>query len=66
MDHEYAGISGNPDFTSAAARLLFGEDCEALKKEEIVTAQAISGTGALRLGANFMRKHLSQKKCLLT
>jgi len=61
MDHEYAGIGGNNDFTSATAKLLFGEDSEPLKKDEIVSVQAISGTGALRLGANFMRKFLSQK-----
>jgi len=65
MDHEYAGIGGNVDFTSSTAKLLFGEDCEPLKKDEIVSVQAISGTGALRLAANFMRKFLQQKNVYL-
>jgi len=56
MDHEYAGISGVPDFVSASAKLLFGQDCPQLKNDEIVSAQSISGTGALRVAANFMRR----------
>jgi len=61
LDHEYAGISGQADFVNASAKLLFGEDCAPLQKDEICSAQAISGTGALRIAANFMRRFLPQK-----
>lgn len=54
MDKEYAGIAGLPDFTDAAAKLAFGDNSEVLKSKRNATVQAISGTGALRIGAEFL------------
>lgn len=53
-DKEYTGIMGVPEFTALAAMLAFGEDSPALKARRVVVGQSISGTGALRLGADFL------------
>ena len=52
-DYEYLPMSGNPEFTRAAAVLLFGEDSPVLKQNKVATVQTISGTGANHLGALF-------------
>lgn len=54
LDKEYAGIAGLADFTDAAAKLAFGENSEIVKAKRNATVQAISGTGALRVGAEFL------------
>jgi aspartate aminotransferase len=51
---EYAGITGIPDFTAAAARLAYGTDSPAL--DRLAITQSISGTGALRIGAAFLQR----------
>lgn len=56
LDKEYAGIVGLTDFTDAAAKLAFGENSEVVKSKRNATVQAISGTGALRVGAEFLVK----------
>jgi len=56
MDKEYAGIIGVPDFFNASIKLALGEDSPALKDGLNVTTQALSGTGALRVGGNFFAK----------
>lgn len=50
-------MSGHPEFTRAAAVLLFGEDSPVLKQNRVATVQTISGTGANYLGAFFTRKY---------
>ncbi|TLD16190.1 uncharacterized protein PgNI_00958 [Pyricularia grisea] len=54
MNKEYAGITGVPEFTSAALTLAYGKDSTALDRTAIT--QSISGTGALRIGAEFLSK----------
>lgn len=53
MDMEYAGINGVPAFTKASMKLLFGPDMAA---ERVVSAQTISGTGSLRVAAEFFSR----------
>ena len=60
MNKEYAGITGVPEFTSAAAKLAYGADSPAL--DRIAIAQSISGTGALRIGAAFIQRFYSGEK----
>lgn len=60
-DHEYAPIIGIPEFTSATLRLAYGPNCKALQEGRIAVAQSISGTGALRLGGEFIRKFYKQQ-----
>ncbi|KZZ91855.1 Aspartate/other aminotransferase [Ascosphaera apis ARSEF 7405] len=57
LDKEYAGITGVPAFTKAAALLAYGPDSAAVKEDRIVITQTISGTGALRVGGAFLQRH---------
>ncbi|KAK0705477.1 pyridoxal phosphate-dependent transferase [Lasiosphaeris hirsuta] len=52
---EYAGITGIPAFTKAAAVLAYGKDSSAL--DRLAITQSISGTGALRIGGAFLERH---------
>jgi aspartate aminotransferase, mitochondrial len=54
MNKEYAGITGIPEFTKAAAKLAYGKDSSALAN--LAITQSISGTGALRIGAAFLAR----------
>jgi aspartate aminotransferase len=61
LNKEYAGITGVPEFTKAAAVLAYGEGSDALNR--LVITQSISGTGALRIGGEFLaRWYPSAKK----
>ncbi|KAK4139936.1 pyridoxal phosphate-dependent transferase [Dichotomopilus funicola] len=54
LNKEYAGITGVPEFTKAAAVLAYGKDSSAL--DRLAITQSISGTGALRIGAAFIER----------
>ncbi|KAK4547928.1 hypothetical protein LTR36_010647 [Oleoguttula mirabilis] len=56
LDKEYAGITGVPEFTKAAALLAYGPDSTPLKEGSIAITQSISGTGALRIGGAFLQR----------
>ncbi|KDQ18100.1 hypothetical protein BOTBODRAFT_644375 [Botryobasidium botryosum FD-172 SS1] len=56
LDHEYLPITGLPEFTSAAARLILSPDSVALKEGRVASVQTISGTGANHLGALFLSR----------
>jgi len=51
LDHEYLAIEGHQGFYEAARAMLFGKDCKALVEKRIATVHTLSGTGALRVGA---------------
>merc|ERR1719382_406167 len=57
MNKEYAPIGGEGDFCKEAAKLAFGDDSPVIKEGLNVTVQGISGTGSLRIGAEFISKH---------
>lgn len=56
LDKEYAGITGVPSFTKAAALLAYGPDSAPVKEDRIAITQSISGTGALRIGGAFLER----------
>merc|ERR1712230_330824 len=62
LDKEYAGITGVPDFTKAAALLAYGKDSAPLKEDRIAITQSISGTGALRIGGAFLQRFYPHSK----
>lgn len=62
LDHEYAGITGLPNFCKASIGLAFGDDSPVLAEGLNVTTQGISGTGSLRIGANFFSKWYTASK----
>ncbi|KAL1944607.1 hypothetical protein VTO73DRAFT_3037 [Trametes versicolor] len=56
LDHEYLNITGLPEYTAAAARLIFGDDSPVITEGRVASVQTISGTGANHLGALFLSK----------
>ncbi|MCJ1253410.1 aspartate transaminase aat1 [Lignoscripta atroalba] len=56
LDKEYAGITGVPSFTKAAALLAYGPDSTPIKEDRVAITQSISGTGALRIGGAFLER----------
>ena len=56
MNKEYAPIGGEAGFGKLSAELAFGETGDVVSGGRNVTVQTISGTGSLRVGANFLAK----------
>lgn len=52
----YQPIEGAQAYDSAVQNLLFGVDSELIKAGQVVTAQALGGTGALKIGADFLKR----------
>uniref|UniRef100_A0A1A8DZZ8 Aspartate aminotransferase n=1 Tax=Nothobranchius kadleci TaxID=1051664 RepID=A0A1A8DZZ8_NOTKA len=56
LNHEYLPILGLPEFRSAASKVALGDDSTAIKENRVGAVQALGGTGALRIGADFLRR----------
>ena len=52
----YQPIEGPATYTQAVQNLLFGAGSDLLAAGRVVTAQGIGGTGALRIGADFLKR----------
>ena len=52
----YLPIDGIALYDSAVQKLLFGADSPLLEQRRVVTAQALGGTGALKVGADFLKR----------
>ena len=61
---EYLGITGLPEFCTAARALAFG-DAAAIKEGRVVTAQTLSGTGSLRVASEFLATFYTSKTILV-
>ncbi|XP_071476776.1 aspartate aminotransferase, cytoplasmic-like [Diadema antillarum] len=61
LDHEYLPIAGLAEFTSVSTRLILGDDSPAIKENRWLGFQALSGTGAIRLGCEFLSKKANYK-----
>ncbi|KAL2643080.1 hypothetical protein R1flu_010667 [Riccia fluitans] len=61
---EYLGITGIPDFNKLSAQLILGSDCLAIAEKRVVTVQCLSGTGSLRVGAEFLATHYGGEKII--
>ena len=62
----YLPIDGIAAYDAAAKALVFGADSEAVKSGRIATVQGVGGTGALRLGADFLKKLNPNAKVLIS
>ena len=62
IDHEYLPIEGLASFVKSSLKLAYSEESKALKEERIVGLQALSGTGSLRVGMEFLSMHYSGNK----
>lgn len=54
LDKEYSPISGTADFCKHSITLALGDDNQQVANGQNATVQAISGTGALRIGGAFL------------
>merc|ERR1719383_485836 len=63
INHEYLPVLGLESFAMASTAMLLGEDCAALKEGRAFGVQALSGTGALRNGAEFLQRQLGSRTC---
>ena len=57
LNHEYLPVLGLPEFSNAAAKLVLGSDSPAIVNNLAFGVQALSGTGALRIGFDFLSRN---------
>ncbi|MBP8921303.1 MAG: aminotransferase class I/II-fold pyridoxal phosphate-dependent enzyme, partial [Micropruina sp.] len=62
----YLPIDGLPGYTKAVRELVFGADSPAVAAGRVVTVQALGGTGALKIGADFLRRFAPDAKVLIS
>lgn len=58
LNHEYLPVAGLADYSNSAIKLLLGADSPAITQNRVIGTQACGGTGALKLAAEFMHRHL--------
>lgn len=56
LNKEYLPVLGYEPLASAATRMLLGEGSVSLKEGRATGIQCLSGTGALRVGAEFLAR----------
>ncbi|KAF2882696.1 hypothetical protein ILUMI_23481 [Ignelater luminosus] len=61
LNKEYLPILGLDAFSSAATAMLLGKDSAALVENRAFGVQSLSGTGSLRVGAEFLARVLGSK-----
>lgn len=61
MDHEYAGIQGIDSYIDKITKLAYGEQSSIYKDGRIAGIQSLSGTGALRVGFEFLQNFYPTK-----
>ncbi len=54
----YQPIEGSASYNQAVQNLLFGSESALLKDGRVVTIEALGGTGALKVGADYLRRLL--------
>ena len=52
----YLPIDGLPAYANAIQRLVFGPDSPVIAEQRVVTLQTLGGTGALKVGADFLKR----------
>ena len=62
----YLPISGDPAYAAGVQKLIFGEGSEVLANKRAATVHAPGGTGALRVGADLLKKFMPNAKVWLS
>lgn len=62
----YLPIDGMPAYNTAVRGLVFGADSELVLAARVVTVQGLGGTGALRIGAEFLKSTSALRKVLIS
>ncbi|EGZ44836.1 amino acid aminotransferase [Neisseria wadsworthii] len=58
----YLPMEGLAAYRSGVQKLLFGADCAALRENRVATIQTLGGSGALKVGADFLRRWFPDAK----
>jgi len=56
LNHEYLPVAGLPSLRDAAVELALGKESPAIAEGRAFGIQALSGTGSLRIGAEFLKR----------
>lgn len=64
--HTYLPISGIPAFNSGVQKLIFGAGSEVVKSKRACTVQSLGGTGALKVGADFLSTILKDPEAVVS
>jgi aromatic-amino-acid transaminase len=62
----YLPIEGIAGYNKGAQTLLFGKDSPLMASGRVLTAQALGGTGALKIGADFLKQLLPHSKVVIS
>ena len=62
----YLPIDGIGLYNSSAQKLLFGADAKVIADGRVVTVQALGGTGALKIGADFLKAVSPEAEVLIS
>eukprot|EP00002_Diphylleia_rotans_P002328 TRINITY_DN11485_c0_g1_i1.p1 TRINITY_DN11485_c0_g1~~TRINITY_DN11485_c0_g1_i1.p1 ORF type:complete len:454 (+),score=88.67 TRINITY_DN11485_c0_g1_i1:59-1420(+) len=58
LNKEYIPIDGIKDFQNLSARLILGQESASLNEGRVVTIQSLSGTGSVRVAAEFLARFM--------
>jgi len=62
----YQPIEGIPAYNGAVQNLLFGKDSELLAAGRAITCECLGGTGALKVGADYLKRLLPDAKVYIS
>ncbi|WP_300455871.1 amino acid aminotransferase [Accumulibacter sp.] len=62
----YQPIDGQAGYNQAVQKLLFGEDSTLLQEGRVLTIEALGGTGALKVGADYLKRLLPEAKVFIS
>lgn len=62
----YLPIEGIAGYNKGAQTLLFGHHSNLIESGRVITTQALGGTGALKIGADFLKQMLPDAKVLIS
>ena len=64
--HSYLPMQGLPAYDAAVQRLLFGADSPVIAEGRALTVQSLGGTGALKLGADFIKRFFGDTRVVIS
>ncbi|MBI4996664.1 MAG: aspartate/tyrosine/aromatic aminotransferase [Rhodocyclales bacterium] len=62
----YQPIEGTPAYNGAVQKLLFGDASPLLAEGRVVTAQCLGGTGALKVGADYLKRLVPESRIYIS
>lgn len=66
LNKEYLPQRGDAEYAALCQKMLLGADSQLLKDGKLATVQTISGTGALRVGAEFAKRYAPGKSVYIS